>query len=124
MNFLKLMKMKTKTDAEILTSILEKTRYSAHSLFKEINKNFPDEPYGSASSIYHILNSVNSMSYHFKARLLKTIPNLNPKYLDTGEGKMLQKYEVNKISLIDLQKIPARLDRIESMLEEILIKLS
>lgn len=116
--------MSNKTDAEILAEILKKTRYTAHSIFKEINKNFPEEPYGSPSSIYHILNGVNSMSYSFKARLLKTIPNLNPMFLDSGDGEMLKKDEVNEISLLDLATLPARLDKIESRLDgiEILLK--
>lgn len=116
--------MSNKTDAEILAEIIKKTRYTAHSIFKEINKNFPEEPYGSPSSIYHILNGVNSMSYSFKARLLKTIPNLNPMFLDSGDGEMLKKDEVNEISLLDLATLPARLDKIESRLDgiEILLK--
>lgn len=111
--------MKTKTDAEILATILKKTRYSAYSIFKEINKNFPEEPYGSPSTIYHILNGVNSMSYEFKARLLKSIPNLNPQYLDIGDGEMLKRDEINEVSLLDLATLPERLDAMESQLKNI-----
>jgi plasmid maintenance system antidote protein VapI len=59
---------------------------------------FADEIGVQRSSISHILSGRNKPSYDFILRLIEKYPSLNPSWLLTGKGNMLQSEENNRTS--------------------------
>jgi len=112
------------TDSEIMSSLLEKLRYSANSFAKELGL--------TPSSIYHIVNGKNTISDNLCTRITTKFPEVNFLYLKRGEEPMfinssLSRTQYNilgdKKTTWSFDSIPKTLKNIENLLTEILEKL-
>lgn len=125
-------KNKALTDAQILQEVLNALDYTANALNDKLE-------YSSPSSVPHVLKGRNELSRGMKQRIVNTFPNVNMEFLNKGElpilltGGALQaqanlfNIPINTnegqslmLDLNKLAKIPQQLDRIETMLEELL----
>ena len=125
-------KNKALTDAQILQEVLNALDYTANALNDKLE-------YSSPSSVPHVLKGRNELSRGMKERIVNTFPNVNMEFLNKGElpilltgGAMqaqanLLNIPINTnqgqspmLDLNKLAKIPQQLDRIETMLEELL----
>ncbi len=125
-------KEKALSDAQILQEVLNALDYSANALNDKLE-------YSSPSSVPHVLKGRNELSRGMKQRIVNTFPNVNMEFLNKGElpilltGGALQaqanllNIPINTnegqslmLDLNKLAKIPQQLDRIETMLEELL----
>tara|TARA_B100002049_G_scaffold164967_1_gene123757 strand:+ start:6214 stop:6621 length:408 start_codon:yes stop_codon:yes gene_type:complete len=125
-------KKKTLSDAQILQEVLNALDYSANALNDKLE-------YSSPSSVPHVLKGRNELSRGMKQRIVNTFPNVNMEFLNKGElpilltgGAMQAQANLLNIAIntnqgqspmLDLNKlakIPQQLDRIETMLQELL----
>ena len=125
-------KNKALTDAQILQEVLNALDYTANALNDKLE-------YSSPSSVPHVLKGRNELSRGMKQRIVNTFPNVNMEFLNKGElpilltgGAMQAQANLLNIAIntnqgqspmLDLNKlakIPQQLDRIETMLQELL----
>jgi hypothetical protein len=116
------------TDAEILLQIINAVRLTKNGFATKCK-------YKSAMSIYNVLEGRNGISDDMAARITQTFPEVNYKFIITGEGEVLNA-EVSPVqrpiypntndkrkgTLEDFASVPDTLLRIEKLLEELLKK--
>ncbi|PKH68149.1 hypothetical protein CXF59_04950 [Flavobacterium sp. ALD4] len=116
------------TDPEILLQIINAVRLTKNGFATKCK-------YKSAMSIYNVLEGRNGISDDMAARITQTFPEVNYKFIITGEGEVLNA-EVSPVqrpiypntndkpkgTLEDFASVPDTLLRIEKLLEELLKK--
>lgn len=123
---------KADVDGQRLQDVLDCLNVSAYSLAKELG-------YKSHQTIYHVLKGKNGLSEGLIKRLVQKYPQVNIKYLQKGELPVeLDSSEtqnqmnllgitppasVMDTSFLRLAQLPSQLDRVESMLSEIMERL-
>lgn len=113
---------KQKTDAEIMTSVLDALDRTAANVAGRLGV--------TPGAIYHVRNGMNDLSDALIDKMVKEFPSLNYVYLKTGTGEIFHKnpkmqqaqeniFNDRQTTLEDFANIPKTLEEIRNILVDI-----
>lgn len=84
----------------------EKLQLILDALDIKANKLATDLEYGSAASVYHVLNNKNSLSKEMKEKIIKAYPSVNYLFIKNGELPILLDQENTKTQMELFNLVP------------------